>query len=264
MTRQPQFAGSWYPSAQGEVSAYLDGDGRPAPALAAVCPHAGWMYSGRVAGTVYARLPPADTYVLIGPNHTGLGVPVSLYAKGAWLIPGGRLAIDEELAARWLASSEFIQSDILAHAREHCVEVQLPFIAHANPGARIVPLVLMHHDLEVCQDIGRSLTRAIRQTPGRRVLVIASTDLTHYEPYRLAKQKDQCAIDCILTLDPAGLLHTCKQMGISMCGAGPTAAMLYTACALGATHAQLLCYATSGDVSEDYTSVVGYAGLTIT
>ncbi|MBI3292471.1 MAG: AmmeMemoRadiSam system protein B [Elusimicrobia bacterium] len=263
MLRQPQFAGTWYPDTPDGVSAYLDGEGHPGPAIAAICPHAGWMYSGRVAGAVYARLFPADTYVLVGPNHTGLGVPVSLYAKGTWLVPGARLPIDEELAARLLEYSEFIQPDVLAHTREHCLEVQLPFIAHANPDARIVPLVLMHQDAEICQDVGRSLIRAIRQTARRRVLLIASTDFTHYEPYRLAKVKDQCAIDSILALDPGGLLQTCKRMGISMCGAGPTAAVLQAARALGAIKADLICYATSGDVSEDYSSVVGYAGLTL-
>ena len=229
-----------------------------------VSPHAGLMYSGSVAGAVYSSIELPDTFVLIGPNHTGLGAPVSLMTKGEWETPLGRVRIDEELAARILAGSRLISEDPLAHLREHSLEVQLPFIQYFKKDFTIVPIQMMDTRLETCVALGTAVAEAVRERgkePG--VLIVASSDMSHYVPAETAKQKDHRAIKRILDLDEAGLYRTVRDEGITMCGYGPAVAMLAACKALGATRAELIKYTNSGEVSGDYDQVVGYAGVVV-
>jgi AmmeMemoRadiSam system protein B len=223
------------------------------------------MYSGRVAGEVYSQVEPADTFVVIGPNHTGHGhASTSLYDKGRWVLPQTYIDMDEEFAGELLHFSEFLSVDPQAHDREHSIEVQVPFLLLLNPRAKLVPIVMRDFDAEIFHDLGRSIAAACKKHTDRRVLLVASTDMTHYEPQTSAAQKDRAAIERILAVDPDGLRQIVDNLGISMCGVGPTAAVLSAARALGATKGRLVRYATSADVTHDENSVVGYAGVIIT
>jgi AmmeMemoRadiSam system protein B len=223
------------------------------------------MYSGSVAGAVYARIELPDSIILIGPNHTGLGAPVSLMAKGSWETPLGRVEIDGPLAAAILSKSSRIHEDSLAHLREHSLEVQLPFIQYFRKDFKIVPIQMLDVRLETCKEVGKAVAEAIAEFKSamQDVLIVASSDMTHYESARAAKEKDEKAIGHILDLDPDGLYRTVKDLGITRCGFGPAVAMLTACKSLGATKAELVKYTNSGEASGDFDQVVGYAGIVI-
>lgn len=266
MKRKAAVAGQFYQSSRErlgeEVKRYILQNITREKVKAALCPHAGLMYSGHVAGAVYSHLVIPETFILIGPNHTGLGARVSLMAQGEWEIPTGILSIDQRLARKILSGCELITSDTQAHLFEHSLEVQLPFIAYFSTEAKIVPITVMHATLEECKVIGEAIAKAISQM-GYPVVIIASSDMSHYVSDEVARKKDKMAINRILQLDPEGLYNTVNTERISMCGYIPATIMLYAAKALGATEARLIKYATSGDVSGDYDYVVGYAGIII-
>jgi MEMO1 family protein len=177
-------------------------------------------------------------------------------------MPLGSVDIDEETARSLIENSEFLESDPAAHAREHCIEVQVPFIQYFSPAAKIVPVLLRADNYEICQDIANAVFQAVNKS-GRSTLIVASTDMTHYESHEYAKRQDQAAIDEMLEMDAKGLISVVIQRGITMCGAFPTAAALLAAKKLGAKKTELVKYATSGDVSGDNERVVGYAGLIV-
>ncbi len=230
---------------------------------ALVVPHAGWTYSGKVAGAVYGRVALPKLTVLLGPNHTGRGPWGSIMTRGRWAIPGGDVAIASDLAEAILSRSPELREDESAHAREHALEVQLPFLRRLRPDIQFVPLTLMKTDLAFCAAVGRAVAVAVAAWP-EPVLLISSTDLNHYESQALSNRKDRLAIDQILALDPEGLQRTVRDHGISMCGIAPTTALLAALKELGAQRAELIRYMTSGDVSGDYDRVVGYCGVIIT
>ncbi len=278
MLRQAAVAGYFYKGSRealrNQVAAFISPPEQRQKAIGIVAPHAGLIYSGPVAGAVYSKIEIPETLVLIGPNHTGLGAPVSLMAEGSWETPLGTVAIDETLAASILSKSSRINDDSLAHLREHSLEVQLPFVQYFKDDFRIVPIQMLDTRLETCIDVGRAVGEAIAEFGKRvadsqfekqrgRVLIIASSDMSHYERAATAKEKDFKAIQKILNLDPEGLYKTVKQFGITMCGYGPATAMLSAAKILGAAKAELVKYANSGDVSGDYEQVVGYAGMIV-
>jgi AmmeMemoRadiSam system protein B len=273
MLRHPAVAGYFYhESAEAlkqQVREFIIPDAKRVKALGVLSPHAGLMYSGSVAGAVYSSVELPDTFVLIGPNHTGLGAPISLMASGQWETPLGTVTIDEPLAAAILAKSSRIHEDTLAHLREHSLEVQLPFIQYFKKKFTIVPIQMLDVRLESCLEVGRAVAGAIEErgqgsgVRGQGVLIVASSDMSHYESAETASVKDHKAIDRVLDLDPEGLYHTVKDNGISMCGFGPTVAMLTACKAVGATRAELIKYANSGEASGDYKQVVGYAGIIV-
>lgn len=267
MIREPAVAGQFYSASsealERDVARYLDLPGSPLPAIAVVSPHAGLMYSGHVAGAVLARVAVPSTVILVGPNHTGLGPPASLFAAGTWRIPGGDIPVDSALAGEILARWPTAVADTEAHRLEHCLEVQLPFLRHLRPDLRIVPIVLGTADPETCRDLGQCLAAVVHAGGPERPLLLASTDLNHYEPDQVTREKDRLAIDAILALDPDRLAVTVRAHGITLCGVGPTAAVLHAARALGAGGATLVRYATSGDAGGDRDHVVGYAGISI-
>jgi AmmeMemoRadiSam system protein B len=264
--RKPAVAGQFYfgtsSALTNQVASYVNATQEKEKVIGIISPHAGFMYSGSVAGSVYSRIAMPDTFILIGPNHTGRGKPVSMMTSGAWEIPSGVVAIDKELAERILSQSPEFSEDDEAHYYEHSLEVQLPFIRYFSNHVKIVPITMFTTSLQDCQTVGESLAEAINQTP-YPVVIAASSDMSHYVSDTVAREKDKKAIERILSLDPVGLHNVVRKYGITMCGYAPSTAMLYAAKALGATHAELVNYMTSGDVSGDYSHVVGYAGIMI-
>ncbi|MBI5049833.1 MAG: AmmeMemoRadiSam system protein B [Nitrospirae bacterium] len=265
MKRKPAVAGQFYSgSSTGlskEVQGYIETSAKE-KVLGAVSPHAGLMYSGTVAGAVYSRIEFPHTFVLIGPNHTGMGRDVSIMTSGEWDMPTGSLKIDEVLAKNITGKSKIIEEDSSAHLMEHSLEVQIPFILHFSSDVMIVPITMMAHSHDACKEIGETLADAVRNT-NYPVTIVASSDMTHYESDAKARIKDKKAIDRILDIDPEGLYKTVVKERISMCGFAPATAMLYAVKNLGAKKAALVKYMTSGDVSGDYERVVGYAGVII-
>ncbi len=229
---------------------------------ALVVPHAGWMYSGKVAGAVYGRITLPRLVILLGPNHTGLGPRGSIMSWGRWVLPGGDLPIAADLGREILKASRDLHEDQQAHAREHALEVQLPFLRRLRPDVQFVPITLMRTDLDFCTTVGRAVAQVVKGWP-EPVLLISSTDLNHYESQAVSNRKDRLAIDAILALDPEGLQRTVRDHRISMCGIAPTTALLVALGDLGSPRAKLIRYMTSGDVSGDYDRVVGYCGVII-
>jgi len=221
------------------------------------------MYSGKVAGAVYGRVALPKLVVLLGPNHTGLGPWGSIMTRGRWAIPGGDLEIAADLAEAILSRCAELREDESAHAREHALEVQLPFLRRLRPDVQFVPLTLMKTDLAFCEAVGRAVAATVAAWP-ESVLLISSTDLNHYESQAVSNRKDRLAIEAILALDPDGLQRTVRDHHISMCGIAPTTALLAALRDLGSPRAELIRYMTSGDVSGDYDRVVGYGGVIIT
>ncbi|UCD36265.1 MAG: AmmeMemoRadiSam system protein B [Nitrospiraceae bacterium] len=270
MKRSASVAGQFYESSPErlcrQVSGFVDKDARKIKALGVVAPHAGLMYSGGVAGAVYSRIETPGTFIMLGPNHTGLGRPVSLMSEGVWEVPTGSLAIDERLAGKLKAHSPeiagIVAEDSLAHQLEHSLEVQLPFILHFSPEVKILPIAMMSLPLETCRIVGEALADIAEDSP-YPVTIVASSDMSHYESDARARKKDRRAIERILALDPEGLYRTVKEEGISMCGVVPATTMLFAAVKQGAGEASLVKYMTSGEVSGDYDYVVGYAGIII-
>jgi AmmeMemoRadiSam system protein B len=264
--RPPAVAGVFYPARSDQMEAdlrHLIAGAEPKrPARALVVPHAGWMYSGAVAGAVYGRVAMPRLAVLLGPNHTGRGPWGSIMTRGRWTIPGSEVAVASELGRVILAASRELVEDESAHRDEHALEVQLPFLRRLRPDVEFVPITLMKTDLEFCVAVGRAVATAVKDF-SEPVLLIASTDLNHYEPQAISNRKDRLAIEAILALDPAGLQRTVREHRISMCGIAPTTALLAALGDLGAGGAELVRYMTSGDVSGDFDRVVGYCGVII-
>jgi len=265
MHRAPAVAGRFYPAQPGELRRELEGylpEQLRQAAIGCVVPHAGIMYSGHVAGAVYARLLPFSTYIILCPNHSGYGRPLAILSEGEWETPLGDALIDAELARNLKRACPLLEEDEAAHRLEHSLEVQLPFLQYLQSSFRFVPIAVGVGRYDPLEELGR----AVAQVAGRaeeRPLVVASSDLNHYEPDAVNRAKDHKAIERILGLDPRGLYDTVRRENISMCGFGPTVAMLTAAKLLGATRGELVRYANSGDITGDRSQVVGYAGILI-
>jgi len=263
--RKPCVAGRFYPGSKAglekSVASYLV-DTPKEDALVLICPHAGYMYSGKTAGQAFSSVNIPGRVILIGPNHTGEGPYVSVMASGTWEIPTGQVEIDEELASEVLSSSPLFQRDSAAHENEHSLEVQLPFIRAINPSAKIVPITVMRAGRSECEEMGKALARVISKTRGQTLLLVSS-DMNHYEPDEVTRAKDSLAIEKIKALDARGLLEVTGKEDITMCGVLPATIAIFAAKALGARSARLISHTTSGDASGDMHSVVGYAAVVI-
>jgi len=269
--RVPAVAGRFYPSRADEllrdVRKYTSPGKTPVEAgriagIGCVAPHAGYIYSGGVAGAVYARLEIPERCVILCPNHTGKGRPLSIMANTTWQTPLGEVAADAEMGARLLRRFPALEEDSAAHRGEHAIEVQLPFLQARQPELNIVPIAVGTSDFNALRGLGEALGDVIA---GRdvKVLIVASSDMNHYESDAITRVKDHKAIERVLAMDARGLWEVVMNEDISMCGFGPTIVMLTAAKLLGATAATLVKYATSGEVSGDYESVVGYAGIIV-
>ncbi len=275
--RHPAVAGSWYAGTSVGLRAQIEkcfthklGPGElpkvakegPRNFVGLVCPHAGYMYSGPVAAHAYYELAKdgkPDTIVIFSPNHTGRGSALSLMNEGAWRTPLGDVEIDSKTANHILSESRIIDVDDRAHAHEHSIELQLPFLQYLYASAfKFVPISFLMQDLESSRDVGQATAKALS---GKNALVIASTDMTHYEPQKMAEKKDKMAIDAAIKMDENQYYSTVESLAISACGYGPTIAAITAAKMLGAKKAQLLCYKTSGDITGDFSTVVGYASI---
>jgi MEMO1 family protein len=266
MNRLPAVAGRFYPSDPKELAELVDGHvqqgAKKSAALGCVVPHAGLMYSGHVAGSVYSSIEIPTRCILLGPRHFPRGESMAILSEGSWQTPFGAVAVDSTLADELMRAYARLREDAVAHEREHSLEVQLPFLQRMVSDLRFVPIVIGTDRYPVIEELGRAVAQVI-QAQTEKTLIIASSDMNHYETDVVTRGKDQRAIERILALDPRGLYDTVRAEGITMCGYAPTVAMLVAAIELGAKTASLIRYATSGDITGEYDSVVGYAGIVV-
>jgi hypothetical protein len=266
MLRLPAVAGRFYPSNPKELTAlvreYSRPDPRhaPGPVTACLVPHAGYVYSGHVAGAVLARIALPEKIIVLGVRHYPRGEQAAILSNGAWRTPLGDAPINEELALELREACPLLREDNVAHSGEHSLEVQLPFLQVLAPGFTFVPVALGTVRFESLVSVGEAVARVLGNSNGN-VLLLTSSDLNHYEDDATTRRKDQKAIDRMLALDPRGLYDTCRDEKISMCGLGPAVAMLTALNALGVKKSELVKHATSADVSGDRDQVVGYAGM---
>ncbi len=264
--RPPAVAGMFYEgrpeSLERDVRAHLGaaGAGQPEPAFGAVVPHAGYVYSGPVAAAVYARVKIPRAAIILCPNHTGRGSPAALEPSDAWRTPLGDVPVSRRLAERLLELAPSLEEDSAAHAREHSLEVQLPFLQVLRPDVELVPICLGAHDLGLCREVGKALA-TLRGEEKEPPLLLASSDMNHYESRAVGRRKDERALACIQALDPEGLFTTVVTESISMCGFLPATALLFAAREAGVSQANVVARRDSGDETGDTSSVVGYAGV---
>lgn len=267
MIRKPYVAGQFYPGGSDDlrrsVQSYLKAELPRIRAVAVVVPHAGYRYSGRIAGEVYASVEIPATALLLGPAHGPIRPLFAVQAEGDWETPLGTASVDAGLAELVIRHVPGAEDYPRAHVREHSLEVQLPFLQAARPDIAFVPVsVSIQPRLEDLRAAGAGLARAVREA-GRPVLLVASTDMSHYVTQAEAEALDGAAVDRMVALDPEGLVRTVLSLNISMCGMRPAAAVLFAARELGAERAELVRYGTSGEASGDFDQVVGYAGLRV-
>lgn len=266
--RKPVVSGQFYPqdaeSLNSMIASFVDLQSQKIDCLGAILPHAGYVYSGRVAAETVSVINIKDTVVLLGPNHTGQGSAISIMAEGSWQTPLGDVEIDTKLAGLFLEKCRYLKIDHLAHLDEHSLEVELPILQYFRKDFKIVPIAMMTDNLSLLEEVAQSLAMVIRENNLKSsTMFIASSDMTHYEAQASARKKDTSAIEAILALDEHKLQAQVKKLNISMCGFAPVAVLIKAVSLLGAKKAKLIRYLTSGDVTGDNSSVVGYAGIII-
>ena len=267
LVRTPAVAGRFYPGRREEllrdIRAYTAAEqASRIAAIGCVVPHAGYVYSGHVAGAVFSRLEIPEHCLILCPNHTGCGAPLAAMTDAAWQTPLGAVAASTTLGSQLMQRFPLLLENSAAHRAEHAIEVQLPFLQVGQENLHILPIAVGTTDLEILLGLGEAMAEVISAF-AHKVLIIASSDMNHYESDTVTRAKDRRAIARVLALDPRGLWETVMSEDISMCGFGPTVVMLTAAKKLGATSATLVRYATSGDVSGDFERVVGYAGMVV-
>jgi len=265
-TRHPAVAGVFYPkrrdNLESSLYALVPEQTAHHELVACISPHAGYIYSGSVAGRLFAHLTIPKRVIVLGPNHTGLGERIAVAPHAGWETPLGEQPVDTDFAHRLVEAYPGAGFDPQAHWREHSIEVQLPFLMRRRPDLLVLPVVVMHLSLDECLELGHVIATLISELE-EPVGIVASSDMSHFQPDEIARTLDHLAIDAALEQDPVGLYETVHSEGISMCGVIPATVALTAANDLGAVDAHLVAYATSGDVSGDYSSVVGYAGVCI-
>jgi AmmeMemoRadiSam system protein B len=266
--RAPVVAGQFYPSDAKElkamISSFVDKTAKKRDCFGCILPHAGYIYSGKVAACTISGVKIKNTVVLLGPNHTGRGATFSIMPQGVWQTPLGNVEIDSQLAGLFLAKSKYLEADSLAHLDEHSLEVELPILQYFRNDFKIVPIAIKSDDLSLLDAVSQELASVVIDHDLKSsVMFMASSDLTHYEPQKNAEIKDALVIEAILGLDEQNLQTQVQESKISICGFAPIAILIKVAKLLGAKNGELIKYQTSGDVSGDKSSVVGYAGITI-
>jgi AmmeMemoRadiSam system protein B len=269
LERAPAVAGAFYPGTPASLEAELDRCFRDAGAMevtggaiACVAPHAGYLYSGVTAAHAFGRVAVPRRVIVMGPNHTGSGPALSIWPDGAWRTPLGTVEIDEDMVGALVARVPGLEAERRAHLREHGAEVEVPFLQRARTDVLLTALVIATQDPEAMRALGEATAEAVRAA-GEPVLLVASTDMNHFEDQATTERKDAAALERLEAMDPDGLLEVCRRGRISMCGVAPTAAVLHAAMRLGATRAQVVDHRTSGDISGDHRRVVGYAAAVI-
>ncbi len=268
MNRRPVVAGQFYPgqtdqleSMVGEYLSQADGKVH-ARTILAMTPHAGYVFSGSVAGRTLGRANLAKTVLLLGPNHTGMGSRFAVWSDGSWDLPGGGLRVDEGLAGAIIKADTRLVADHAAHVREHSLEVVLPFLRAINPDTAIVPVAVAEPKLEALLEVGAAVGEVLAGWK-HPVSMVVSSDMSHYVTHEEAKRRDSMALEPILALNPAEAYRVVRENGISMCGIMPMTVAVAAAVSLGASKAELVAYATSGEASGEYSQVVGYAGVLV-
>ena len=269
LVRSPAVAGRFYPgddeSLRQTIRDFSNGASKGShkqSVLAAISPHAGYVYSGAVAAETLEQIEIPETVVLLGPSHTGKGAPVAL-STATWQMPMGDVPVNQEFAQDLLNESEIIVADELAHKYEHSLEVQIPFLQMAQPNLSIVPICISHLPYHILNEVGLALAEVIKKNNTENILVVASTDMTHYKPREVAEKQDHYVLEKLINMDPAIVYKSVIENDISMCGIMPVTVALIAALKLGATKTELIRYTDSGEISGDTTQVVGYAGLLI-
>ena len=266
IVRPAAVAGKFYPAQpetlRRDVESYLADGTEKISALGCMVPHAGYMYSGHVAGAVFGRLELPQRFVILCPNHTGRGESLAIMSRGAWATPLGEAQIDRALAAELVAEFDLLTEDAEAHRAEHALEVELPFLQVLEPGFTFVPIAIGTHRFDILTVLGKAIARVIARQ-NEKVLVVASSDMNHYATDAVTREKDKLALGPLLARDAHALHETVLRENISMCGLGPAVAMLSAVNDLGANSAELVKYATSADVSGDRSYCVGYAGVIV-
>lgn len=234
----------------------------PRKIIGLICPHAGYMFSGSVAANAYYALASdgkPDTVVILGPNHTGYGSGLAVAGEGFWRTPLGDVEVDGKTANQIVQETRLVDVDELAHRFEHSIEVQLPFLQYLYGSAfKFVPICFQMQDLASAVEVGKALAAVLA---GKNAVVIASSDMTHYEPQGNAAAKDMAALKAVEAMDEKRFYSVIEKQNVTACGYGPIAALIVAAKGLDAKEANLLCYKTSGDITGDYSSVVGYAAV---
>lgn len=267
MKRKAAVAGYFYPKRPEDLQKMIEKmvslDAKKEKAISVISPHAGYEYSGPVAGAVFSSVELPSTFIILGPSHRPIRPRFAIMSEGIWETPLGAIPIDTDLAGLLKSFSKIISDDQLAHSEEHSLEVQLPFIQFFKKDFVIVPVTISYlASFEELKELGEAIARSIKEIK-KKVLIVASTDMSHYVSQEEAKEKDFLAIQKVFDLDPEGLFSVVQKEDISMCGFQPTTAALVASKELGAEKAELIKYATSGDRTGDYTQVVGYAGMRI-
>jgi len=266
--RVPAVAGKFYPANRNELEKSIKNhlispSKKKQKAIGVVSPHAGFMYSGDDAGAEYSQVEIPDTVFIIGPNHTGRGENISIMTEGNWVMPMGDVCLDEELAQLICEETPIAISNSLAHEGEHSLETQLPFLQYFKNNVKIVPICLKKINYSQCKNLSNAIVKSVEQIK-KSVLIVASSDMTHFESHDVATMKDKKALTKIENRDPLGLHEIVQQEKISMCGVNPVTIMLLCAEKLGAKRAELIKYMTSGETNGDKAHVVGYAGVIVT
>lgn len=267
MIRLPAVAGQFYPANPRELSALIHKFTAKPKGQASIhvraclVPHAGYVYSGHVAGAVFSRIALPKKILLLGVRHQPRGEPLAILSEGAWRTPLGDATIHTEFARQLRDECPLVREDAVAHNREHSLEVELPFLQQLDPAFSFVPIAVGTLHFDQLSQLGTCVGRVLTKPGNEDVLVVTSTDMNHYEDDETTRWKDHMAIEALLQLDAKKLYQVCREENISMCGLGPAVVMLTAMKMMGVKNAQVVRYATSGDVSEDRTAVVGYAGM---
>ena len=266
MERKPFVAGQFYPDQadvlKEEIAKYYVEVGAKKEVKGILSPHAGYVYSGKVTGAVFSQIAAPDTVIILGPNHRSTGIICALWDEGNWQTPLGPVEIDQELAEEILKASPLIKNDYQAHLEEHSLEVQLPFIQFFFPLSKIVPLVLGFSSFHQVEKISKGIVKAVKAVK-KTVLILASSDMTHYQPQETTEKLDKLALEPLIKREAKKFFDTVVKNDISMCGYIPATIMILVCNALGAKKGELIMYTTSGEASGDYSQVVGYAGVIV-
>ncbi len=264
MLREAQVAGMFYerdaPALKKHISRYIIKVENKYKTKGVVVPHAGYIYSGKTAGAVFSSIEIPDLVIILGPNHTGLGKSISVMAEGIWRTPLGDCKINEPMANEIIKNCKFAAKDIYAHLKEHSIEVELPFLQFLKQGFSFVPICLSEPDLNKLSNLAISIADVIKD---KEVLLVASTDLTHYEEAKAAEKKDKLILDSIKELNPEKMVKYLYEYDISMCGWMPVYVLLTASKLLGAKEGKIISYTNSGEATGDYEQVVGYGGAVI-
>lgn len=267
MIRKPVVAGQFYPGDVDQLKNTLNEliikipENEKRNAILTMLPHAGYMYSGKVAGKTLSYVDLKENILLLGPNHTGIGHPFSVWYAGKWEFPLGHLNVNEKIADELIENVKYLTPDFSAHIREHSLEVLIPLLWYVKNNVQIIPICIMEPRLEILIDAGKKIAEVLHKMED--VSIVVSSDMSHFIPERQAKLLDKIAIDRCLKIDPEGLYNDVKRHNISMCGVLPMTVGLQIAKELGAKEGKLIQYSTSGDVTGDKSYVVGYAGIII-